>query len=176
MDSPRKQELSDIKDLLSRRRMTSYGRRQTVHYVERGKTAIGLVRSPGNNLRKPFLNKRASITPTPVRKNSLLTEERRRSSIFSRGRLLSMSDGNPLLSLPVTPSPVRRNSTFPASRRSSINLSVPVAFGARPISNRGSIKRRKSSAYGIVEEDDVFKVLLRDPICLVISSHYLSVR
>ncbi|XP_060557163.1 uncharacterized protein LOC132717657 isoform X2 [Ruditapes philippinarum] len=60
------QEMPEIQDFLHRHRMTSHGRRKTVHVAERGQTALGLLRLPPSPGRKTFMTKRASLTPSPA--------------------------------------------------------------------------------------------------------------
>lgn len=143
MDTPRRQELTEIKDFLNRHRAA--GRRQTVHYVERGKTAIGLVSSSGNVVRKTYLTKRTSITPTPTVKVSHVLENRR-SSVFLNRRFSSLSDDKLLRALPMTSRSLIRVASEPGTyRRGSVSI--------RSSSFSRGTKRRTSSVYGISEEE-----------------------
>lgn len=67
-------KIPEIQEFLNRHRVTSQGRRNTVHVTDRGKTAIGLIRAPGTPLRTTFLAKRTSITPTSRTKSAIVSE------------------------------------------------------------------------------------------------------
>ena len=77
MEYEQGQEMPEIQEFLHRHRMTSHGRRKTVHVAERGRTALGLVRLPPSPIRKTYLTKRASLTPTPAVKVSFHVEQSR---------------------------------------------------------------------------------------------------
>lgn len=92
-------EIPEIQDFLHRHRVTSHGRRQTVHVTERGRTAIGLIRVPAvSPVRKTLTTKGMSLTPSPTIRASFHFErtgqstyplDRRASTDFKHNRLIA---------------------------------------------------------------------------------------
>lgn len=90
-------DIPEIQDFLYRHRVTSHGRRRTVHVTDRSQTAIGLLRTTESPVIKTLVTKHASPAPSPTRKCSVQFEhigysalpDRRHSSYVASPHILT---------------------------------------------------------------------------------------